>query len=197
MIFYTALHFGICKAVKNRYTKGLLSYHKKGVFMAANNQSVIIGRAGGDAVENLRYVNGTAVCQLNLAVNRPTKDQMGNNITDWIQVQFWDKRAERFSEFVKKGDLISVSGALRVENWEKEGQKRSKTYINGEDFQMLESRSARESRQGAEGSPMRQQSQQRNSYGGGQSAPGSRRQAPAQDDFADDFALGDDELPPF
>ena len=177
--------------------------------MAANNQVVLIGRAGNNVSEDVRHLqSGSMVAEVRLAVNRPTKDAMGNPVTDWITCQFWDKNAERLSEFVKKGDLISVSGSMRVDNWEKEGEKRSKVYVHGENFQMLESRSAREQRQATEGG---------GSYGGGggsygggggssyggggggnRSAAPARAAAPAkQDDFSDDFALDDDELPPF
>ncbi len=177
--------------------------------MAANNQVVLIGRAGNNVAEDVRQLqSGTMVAEVRLAVNRPTKDAMGNPVTDWLTCQFWDKQAERLSEFVKKGDLISVSGAMRVDNWEKEGEKRSKVYVHGENFQMLESRSAREQRQHTEGGGG-------GSYGGGgggsyggggggsyggggRAAAPARSAAPAkQDDFSDDFALDDDELPPF
>lgn len=148
--------------------------------MAANNQVVLIGRAGNNVSEDVRHLqSGTMVAEVRMAVNRPTKDAMGNPVTDWITCQFWDKNAERLSEFVKKGDLISVSGSMRVDNWEKEGEKRSKVYVHGENFQMLESRSAREQRQGTEGGT---------SYGG------SAKAAPAP---ADDSDLEDDSLPPF
>lgn len=176
--------------------------------MAANNQVVLIGRAGNNVSEDVRTIpSGAMVAEVRLAVNRPTKDAMGNPVTDWITCQFWDKNAERLSEFVKKGDLISVSGSLRVDSWEKEGEKRSKVFVHGENFQMLESRSAREQRQTSEGGysggssygggNASSYSGGGSSYGGGAKAP-ARAAAPAkQDDFSDDFALDDDELPPF
>lgn len=170
--------------------------------MAANNQVVLIGRAGNNVSEDVRTIpSGTMVAEVRLAVNRPTKDAQGNPVTDWITCQFWDKNAERLSEFVKKGDLISVSGAMRVDSWEKEGEKRSKVFVHGENFQMLESRRAREERQTHEGGGYGGGSSA--SYGGGSSYGGAakapaRAAAPAkQDDFSDDFALDDDELPPF
>lgn len=176
--------------------------------MAANNQVVLIGRAGNNVAEDVRQLqSGTMVAEVRLAVNRPTKDAMGNPVTDWLTCQFWDKQAERLSEFVKKGDLISVSGAMRVDNWEKEGEKRSKVYVHGENFQMLESRSAREQRQHTEGGGGGSYGGGGGSYGGGggsygggggRAAAPARSAAPAkQDDFSDDFALDDDELPPF
>jgi len=176
--------------------------------MAANNQVVLIGRAGNNVSEDVRTIpSGTMVAEVRLAVNRPTKDAQGNPVTDWITCQFWDKNAERLSEFVKKGDLISVSGAMRVDTWEKEGEKRSKVFVHGENFQMLESRSAREQRNTSEGGGGGGYDRGgssygggggNSSYGGGAAKPAARASAPAkQDDFSDDFALDDDELPPF
>lgn len=176
--------------------------------MAANNQVVLIGRAGNNVSEDIKHLpSGTMVAEVRLAVNRPTKDAMGNPVTDWLTCQFWDKNAERLSEFVKKGDLISVSGSMRVDSWEKEGEKRSKVYVHGENFQMLESRSAREQRNAAGGDSFGGGGGSSygggggSSYGGGnRGGGGSRQAAPAakpKDDFSDDFALDDDELPPF
>ncbi|PIQ28642.1 single-stranded DNA-binding protein [bacterium (Candidatus Blackallbacteria) CG17_big_fil_post_rev_8_21_14_2_50_48_46] len=160
--------------------------------MAANNQIVVIGRAGNNVSDDMRHTqSGTAIAEVRLAVNRTTKDASGNPITDWISCKFWDKQAERLGEFVKKGDLISVTGALRVDNWESpQGEKRQKYYVHGENFQMLESRRAREERTG--------------DFGGGAPAP-RREAAPARaaapssshNDFGGDEFVDDDELPPF
>lgn len=148
--------------------------------MSAVNQVVLIGRAGNNPGEDLKNLqSGSKVTELRLAVNRPGKDAMGNPVTDWLQIQAWEKNAERLAEFVHKGDLISVSGSLRTDSWEKNGEKRSKVFIHMENFQMLESRSAREQRQGSEGG---------SSYGGSTKAD----PAPADDGDGDS-----DELPPF
>lgn len=148
--------------------------------MSANNQIVVIGRAGNSPKEGLKQTQGgTAIAEVRLAVNRPTKDAQGNPVTDWISCQFWDKNAERLADFVQKGDLISVAGSLRVDNWETQGgEKRQKYFVHGENFQMLESRSAREERMGtAAQQPTKQQSK-------------SSRQE-------DSYAMDEDELPPF
>lgn len=143
--------------------------------MSANNQIVLIGRAGNSPSDDLRKVSsGDSVAELSLAVNRPGKGPDGNPITDWFKCQFWGKNADRLVEFVKKGDLIAVSGSVRIDSWEKDGQKRQKYFIHGENFQMLESRGAREQRQAA--------------------APALPNQDMTQ---SAEFALADDELPPF
>lgn len=103
--------------------------------MSANNQVVIIGRPGANP--EIKEVGQHKVCNISLAVSRPGKDEYGQSLTDWIQCQFWNRQAEVLQQYVKKGDLISVSGSLRTESWEKDGQKRSKVYIAVQQMQML------------------------------------------------------------
>ena len=164
--------------------------------MAANNQVVIIGRAGNNVSEDTKTLqSGSVVAEVRLAVNRPGKDSMGNSVTDWLTCKFWNKQAEILSQYVHKGDLISVSGSMRVDNWETpSGEKRKIYFIHGENFQMLESRRAKEERVQME----------RSGGGGGYSAPApapapapSAKAAPVDNFADDDFALDDDELPPF
>ena len=181
--------------------------------MAANNQVVLIGRAGNNVAEDTRHLqSGSIVAEVRLAVNRPGKDQAGNTQTDWITCQFWSKQAEILKEYVKKGDLISVSGSMRVDNWETpEGEKRSKVYVHGENFQMLESRRAKEERMASEGGGgysgggSSNSNYSRSSAPAPQAAPMAPAAAPMAaapaasarlvDDFSDEFM--DDELPPF
>ena len=163
--------------------------------MAANNQVVLIGRAGNNVAEDVRKLqSGSMVAEVRLAVNRPGKDAQGNTTTDWVSCQFWNKNAERLSEFVKKGDLISVSGSIRVDNWEQDGQRRQKYFVHGENFQMLESRSARQERQQSEGGGY---SGGGSNYGGGSSYNDAPSSSSSNSAYNDEFALDDDELPSF
>lgn len=159
--------------------------------MSANNQLVIIGRVGNVPAEDSRNTpSGSRVVEVRLAVNRPGKDPSGNSVTDWISCQFWNKQGENLAEFAKKGDLISVSGSIRVDNWEQEGQKRQKYFVHGENFQMLESRAAREQRAPEQGSYAAQEREAiKQEY-----YPSVTSGEPAK---GNDFALDDDELPPF
>lgn len=108
--------------------------------MTAVNQVFLIGRIG-QAPEVKYTKSGLAYCQVNLAVNRTTKDAMGNTITDWIPLQLWDKRSENFAKYVSKGDQISVTGQLQIETWENNGEKRSKAKVIVDGFHMLGSKS--------------------------------------------------------
>ena len=105
--------------------------------MSSNNQVILIGHVGNEVGETLRYVNGAAVAELSLAVHRPGKGRDGEQITDWIKCQFWDRQAEVLAQHAKKGSLLSVAGSLRIDSWEKEGQRRHRTYIRAHQFEFL------------------------------------------------------------
>ena len=99
--------------------------------MSATNQIVIVGRVGNEP--ELKRVKDTAIVELRIAVNRQAKDK----ITDWISCSFWSRNAEVVQQYVHKGDLLSVAGALRVDQYEHKGAQRQKYYVYVESFQML------------------------------------------------------------
>ena len=83
--------------------------------MASNNQIVVIGRVGNSVLEDIKHLhNGSAVAELRLATPRHGKSADGQEVTDWISCKFWDRQAEILADYVTKGDLLSVTGSLRV-----------------------------------------------------------------------------------
>lgn len=108
--------------------------------MSSNNQIVLIGRVGNTIQENLRYVNGTAVAEVSLAVQRPGRSREGQQSVDWVRCEFWDRQADILAQYAQKGALISVSGALRIDSWQDDaGHTRKKTFVRGYQFQFLNS----------------------------------------------------------
>lgn len=112
--------------------------------MSSNNQIILIGRVGNEVNESLRYVNGTAVAEVSLAVHRPGRNRNGEQVTDWIRCEFWDRQAEVLSQYAHKGALLSVSGSLRIDAWEHEGQRRQKIFVRGMHFEFLGGRSRKQ-----------------------------------------------------
>jgi len=112
------------------------------------NRVMLIGRLTRDP--ELRYTpSGIAVCQLGLATNRYGQDpQSGERreFTDFHDVVVWNqgnrKLAELCGQYLQKGRLIFVEGRLqtRALDDQQSGQKRSKTEINANDVQFLDSR---------------------------------------------------------
>lgn len=82
----------------------------------------------------------TAVCTVNLAFNRSYQDKNREWVSEpcFLRAQVWGARAQRMFELVKKGQPIYVSGYMKQDTWEKEGQKRVSYSITLRDFQLCQ-----------------------------------------------------------
>lgn len=102
------------------------------------NHVVLIGRLTRDA--ELRVLNsGTAVCKMNIAVNRRVKrgDQWQDE-GNFFDVSLWGKQAETLQKYLTKGKQVAIQGELRQDRWESSnGEKRSKVEIYANHVQLL------------------------------------------------------------
>lgn len=102
------------------------------------NVVTLVGRVGGDP--NVKYFeSGRVVCNLTLAVNRPTSK---SDQPDWFNLEIWGKTAEVAADYVRKGSLIGVKGSLKFEYWEDRntGANRSKPVIRVDKLDLLGSK---------------------------------------------------------
>ena len=106
------------------------------------NKVILIGRVTHDINDkSFGYIgNGNAKLTLSIAVNRSVKrgDQWEDEVS-FFEVILWGKPAENLKSHIAKGKRIAVSGELRQERWEKDGQKYSKIVVNAESVQLLDS----------------------------------------------------------
>ena len=103
------------------------------------NKVIIVGNLTRDP--EVKYIaSGTAVANCGVAINERRKDNTGNWVDDttFVDVTFWGRTAEVLGEYCHKGSSILVEGKLRLEQWESEGQKRSKVSVTGLNLQMLD-----------------------------------------------------------
>lgn len=101
------------------------------------NSVNLVGRAGQDP--DVRYFeSGNVVCNFSLAVNRRQK----NSQPDWFRIQLWGKTAEVAADYVRKGSLIGITGALDIEHWNdrQTGGDRSSPIIKGNQLSLLGSK---------------------------------------------------------
>ena len=101
------------------------------------NLVTLVGRAGRDP--EVRYFeSGAVVCNLTMAVNRPTRDDQ----PDWFNLEIWDKTAEIAASYVRKGSLIGVTGTLKLDHWQDRstGAARSKPVIRVNRLDLLGSK---------------------------------------------------------
>jgi len=105
------------------------------------NSVTIVGRLTRDA--ELKYTNsGTAVTKLGIAVNRSRKD--GDQWVDeanFFDISLWGRRGESLNQYLQKGTKIAVTGELRQDRWEQDGQSRSRVFIHANNIQLLGSNS--------------------------------------------------------
>lgn len=109
--------------------------------MSYINRVVVVGRLGRDP-ELKHTAGGTAVLDFSIAVNGREKGADGEwgDRTDWLDIRVWDAQAENCERYLSKGSLVAVDGSLRVDKWEKDGQKRSRVVIVARTVQFLDSK---------------------------------------------------------
>lgn len=102
------------------------------------NNVVLIGRLTRDA--ELRYTTSNiAVATFNLAVNRNFKNDNGDREADFINVVMWRQQAENFANWVKKGNLVGITGRIQTRSYDnQQGQRVYVTEVVAESFQTLE-----------------------------------------------------------
>jgi single-strand DNA-binding protein len=109
--------------------------------MSSYNKVILMGNLTRNP--EVRFTqSGTAICKFGLAVNRRFKD---SNTGEWreeptfIDITFFGKRGEAFAKYHDKGKAAFIEGSLRLDTWEdkQSGDKRSKLYVVGDDWQFV------------------------------------------------------------
>ncbi|HLA85374.1 MAG TPA: single-stranded DNA-binding protein [Thermoguttaceae bacterium] len=109
--------------------------------MASFNRVILLGNVTRDI--ELRYIpSGTAVTDIGLAVNDRRKNANGEWVdeTTFVDITLWGRTAEVASEYLSKGSPVFIEGRLKLDSWEKDGQKHSRLKVIGERLQLLGSR---------------------------------------------------------
>lgn len=113
------------------------------------NNVTIVGRVVRDL--ELRYTpNGIASTKFTVAVNRPFKGQNGEQEADFISVQAWRKQAENAANYLKKGNLVGITGRIQTGSYEgQDGKRIYTTDIVADSIQFLEPKNSTGGSQGA------------------------------------------------
>lgn len=132
--------------------------------MASFNKVILLGNLTRDP-EVRSLPSGQTVTEIGVASNRTyTVGGPGGEKKEevtFVDVSFWGRGGELIAQYLHKGDPIFIEGRLNFRQWEgKDGTKRSKLSVVGENFQFI-------------GAPRGGQS------GGGGGAPARGRSAPA------------------
>lgn len=110
--------------------------------MASLNKVQIIGRLGKDP--ELKYTqSGQAVTNFSVATDESYTSRDGTRVegVEWHRVNVWDRMAENCANYLRKGSLVYVEGALKTRQWQdQQGQTRYSTEIRAQRIQFLDTR---------------------------------------------------------
>ena len=113
--------------------------------MVGLNRVQLIGRLGRDP-ELKRIPSGKTVCVFSMAVNRRWKNKDGEpqEVTDWFNIEAWERLGEICGEYLKKGSLIFIEGRLQTDTYEDNGSIRYFTKVIPAQMQMLDKKEGQE-----------------------------------------------------
>jgi single-strand DNA-binding protein len=109
--------------------------------MASFCKIILMGNLTRDP-EVRSTAGGMSICKLSLAYSRSYKTQDGSSKEEvaYIDVDAFGRQADVLGQYLSKGMPILVEGRLRQDNWEKNGEKRSKLVVVLESFQFVGSK---------------------------------------------------------
>lgn len=99
------------------------------------NHVALIGRWAADPEQ----VQSFDLVQGRIAFSTSTKNSDGSwgEKSNFMDVKLPGERFLKLTQYMHKGDRVGLSGNLVVEEWEAEGQKRSKVVLVARDVQLL------------------------------------------------------------
>lgn len=109
----------------------------------------------------LKYLqDGTAVAKLGLACSEKFKEK---ETQLFLEASIFGKASEVLNQYAgSKGTQIFLTGKLKTEQWEKDGQKHSKVVMMIEDFQFIGSKDSGQSSQPQQQAPQQEYPQNYN-----------------------------------
>ena len=100
------------------------------------NIVILKGRLTKD-ISLLFSQSGTPYTSFTVAVNRYSKDK---DLTDFILCTAFNKTAEFIAEYFRKGQEILIRGNVKVDSYEKDGNKITRQYIIVENVEFVGSK---------------------------------------------------------
>ena len=92
------------------------------------SKATIMGHLGRDA--EAKQVGAKTVTSFSIAVSDGTKDKPHSS---WFDVEAWDL-PDWLAAGLTKGALVLADGRLKIEEWEKNGEKRSKVKLVADSY---------------------------------------------------------------
>ena len=101
------------------------------------NRVILVGRTTKDAELGFIGATGTPKMNFSMAVERNYQKDKNNKKVDFINCEQLGKHVENLCQYVTKGKQILVEGELNIDNYEKDGEKRSYTKVKVDRLEFL------------------------------------------------------------
>lgn len=101
------------------------------------NKIILVGRTTKDAELGFIGATGTPKMIFTLAVERNYQKDKNNKKVDFINCEMIGKHTENLCQYVTKGKQILIEGELNIDNYEKDGEKRSFTKVKVDRLEFL------------------------------------------------------------
>lgn len=130
------------------------------------NKAFLLGYLGKDP-EIRKTAGGTTIANISVATsNKFKKNDEWVEKTEWHKIVAFGRQAEVMEEYLTKGSKIFVEGRIETRSWddEKSGEKKYRTEIVCERFQMLGSPGGEGSSGGGKKSYRKKKEQEEEEY---------------------------------
>ena len=113
------------------------------------NKVVLTGRLTKDT--ELGYIGSTGIPKMTftLAVERNYQKDKNNKKVDFINMEMIGQHTEKLAQYVTKGKAVLVEGELNIDNYEKDGERRSFTKVKVDRLEFLASNNNNENKTNA------------------------------------------------
>ena len=101
------------------------------------NKIIISGRLVRDAELGFIGATGTPKMTFSLAVERAYQKDKNNKKVDFVNCEMLGQHTEKLVQYVTKGKSILVEGELNIDQYEKDGEKRSFTKVKVDRLEFL------------------------------------------------------------
>lgn len=96
------------------------------------NKFMVAGRLTADP--KIQTVSENRLCKFTIACDRPKRKSEEKSETDFFNCIAWNRNADVIVDWFGKGDMVTLVGAVHINRYEKDGQKRSSTEVKVEEI---------------------------------------------------------------
>ena len=96
------------------------------------NKFLVAGRMTADP--EIKTAGESRYCKFSIACERPKRKGEDKAEVDFFDCIAWNRNADVVVDWFGKGDTITIVGAVHINRYEKDGQKRSSTEVRVEEI---------------------------------------------------------------